>query len=73
MELVRNIASGKYFILLEGDPGGISFLLITPEGKVRQVEKRLFSLPDIVDHKTSLWRYNLTEQQLKKYAEYFDN
>ena len=73
MELVRNIASGKYFILLEDDPGGIHFLLITPEGKVRQVERRLFSLSDIVDRKPSLCRCNLTEQQLKKYEDYFDN
>ncbi len=73
MELLRNIASGKYFILLENDSGGINFLVITPEGKVRQIERRLFGLPDIVGHKTSLGRFNLTQLQLKKYEEYSDN
>lgn len=70
MELVRNIASGKYFILLEDDPSDIHFLLVTPEGKIRQVEKHLLGLPNIVDRKTSLLSYNLTELQLKKYEEF---
>ena len=49
VELVRNIASGKYFILLEDKSGSANFLLITPTGKVRQIERRLFGLPNIFD------------------------
>ena len=71
MELVRNIASGKYFIVLD-DAEDINFLLITPEGKVRRIERRLFGLVDIVDPKNPLWRHRLTELQLKKYEEYLD-
>lgn len=71
MELVRNIASGKYFIVLD-DAEDINFLLITPEGKVRRIERRLFGLVDIVDPKNPLWRHRFTELQLKKYEEYLD-
>lgn len=72
MELVKNKASGNYFIVLDDHTGGIDFLLITPEGKVRQLEQRLFGPLDIVDQKKPLWRRRLTELQLKKYEEYFD-
>ena len=71
MELVRNKASGKYFIVLD-DAEDINFLLITPEGKVRRIERRLFGLFNIVDPKNPLWRNKLTELQWKKYEEYFD-
>ena len=72
MELVKNKASGKYFIVLDDDTGGIDFLLITPAGKVRRLERRLFDPLDIVDPKKPRWRHRLTELQLKKYEEYFD-
>jgi len=70
MELVRNKASGKYFIVLDDDIRDINFQLITPEGKVRPIERRLFGVLDIIDPKKSLWRHKLTELQLKKYEEY---
>jgi hypothetical protein len=72
VELVKNKASGKSFIVLDDDTGGINFLLITPEGKLRRLERRLFDPLDIVDPKKPLWRHRLTELQLKKYEEYFD-
>lgn len=71
MELVRNKASAKYFIVLD-DTGGIDFLVITPEGKMRRLERRLFGPSDIVDPKKIRWRHLLTEPQLKKYKQYFD-
>jgi len=72
VELVRNKASDKYFIVLDDDTGGIDLLLVTPEGKVRRLERRLFDPLDIVDPKKPRWRRRLTELQLKKYEEYFD-
>ena len=41
MELVRNKASGKTFIVLE-DLGEDEFLVITPDGEVKKLEKRPF-------------------------------
>ena len=72
MELVRNKASNKHFIVLDDDNEGIDFLLITPEGKIMRLERRLFDSLGIVDPKNFRWRNRLTEQQFKKYEEYFD-
>jgi len=71
VDLVKNKASGKYFIVLD-DTGGFDFLLITPEGKIMWLERRLFGPLDIVDPKKPLWRHRLTELQLKKFEEYLD-
>lgn len=71
MELVMNIASGKYFIVLD-DTGGIDFQVITPEGKVLLLKRHLFGPSDIVDPTEVRWRHRLTEPQLKKYEDYFD-
>lgn len=71
MDLVKNKASKKYFIVLD-DTEDVDFLLITPEGKVRRLEQRLFTPLDTVDPKKPPWRQRLTERQLKKYKEYID-
>jgi len=71
MELVRNKASGKYFIVLD-DTGGIDFLAITPEGKILLLERHLFGPSDIVDPMKDRWHHRLPEPQLEKYEEYFD-
>jgi len=44
VELVKNKASGKYFVLID-DTGGTDFLVITPDGKVRRLERNLFAPP----------------------------
>lgn len=72
VELVRNKASGRDFIFLDEDTDGTNFLLITPEGKVRRLEQRLFGPLDIVDPKKHRCRRRLTKLQLKKYKKYFD-
>ncbi len=66
-----NKASGKHFIVLD-DTGGIDFLVITPEGKVLQLERHLFGPSDIVDPTKGRWRHRLPEPQLKKYNEHLD-
>ena len=70
MELVKNRASGKYFVVLD-DTGETEFLVITPEGKVKRLEQHLFEAQDAVDPKDGQWVCNLTKKQMDKYSEYF--
>lgn len=73
MRLVKNKASGKYFIVLEGgDAGEAYFLVITPEGKVKRLEQHLFEPLDGVDPGDAPWTRWYTTAQLKKYREYCD-
>jgi len=66
MELVKNKASGKYFIVLDY-AGDNYLLLITPEGKIKRLERHLFGSLVVTDHK-DLWQHNhLTKDQLDKY------
>ena len=71
MELVRNKASGKSFILLD-DPGSAHFLLITPEGRIKSLDRRLFGPEIVIDPRGPQWNLHLTQAQLDKYAEYQD-
>lgn len=71
MELVKNKASGKYFVVLD-DTEGAELLLITPEGKVKRLERNLFGPQDTVDPKDTLWVHNLTKTQMDKYKDYLD-
>jgi hypothetical protein len=70
MDLVRNKASGKYFVVLD-DAGDNDFLVITPEGKVKCLERRFFSPQNIVDLKNTLQDQILTQTQMATYSEYF--
>lgn len=69
MELVKNKASGKFFVVLD-DTGGSDFLLITPEGKIRRLERRLFDPQEIAESGKTLCRQQLTKSQIDMYAEY---
>ena len=74
MELVKNRASGKVFIVLD-DTGNSHFLLITPEGKVKRLERHLFGPLVAADHKASQWHDHITKAQMNKYTgdtEYVD-
>ena len=71
MELVRNKASGKFFVVLD-DAGDNDFLVITPEGKVRRLERRLFGTQDTFDLKKTLPGQLLTPSQMDTYSEYLD-
>ena len=72
MEMVRNKASGKSFIVLD-DTGGPHFLLITPEGKVKWLDRRLFEAEVAVDPEGSQWRRYVTKVQMEKYVEYTEH
>ncbi len=69
MELVKNKASGKFFIVLD-DNEDADFLLITPEGKVKRLDRHLFGPQVAVDSKNRRLDFNLTKTQMDKYAEY---
>lgn len=69
MELMKNKASGKYFIVLD-DNGGDDILVITPEGMVKRIERHLFVRRDTVDPEGGPSAYNLTKTQMDKYQEY---
>jgi hypothetical protein len=69
MELVRNKASGKCFVLLD-DSGGSDFLVITPEGKVKRLERRLFEPRVAVEPEDTPWVPALTKTQMDIYEKY---
>jgi hypothetical protein len=73
MRLVKNKASGKFFIVLdENDARSSDFMVITPEGKVKQLEQHLFEPLDDVDPRDEGCTRRYTAAQLKKYREYLD-
>lgn len=70
MELVKNKTSGKFFVVID-DAGDADFLVITPEGKIKRLERRLFLPQDSIDppdHPTT----RLTKTQIDKYSKYVD-
>jgi hypothetical protein len=69
MELVKNKASGKPFIVLD-DYEDTNLLLITPEGKVKRLDRHLFGSQVAVDAKKQQLNLNLTKTQMDKYVEY---
>ena len=71
MELVKNKATGKFFVVLDDD-GGTDFLVVTPEGKIRQLERHLFGAQDVADPEDIQWRQRLTEKQVDIYETYFN-
>lgn len=71
MELAKNKASGKLFVVLD-DTGGPNLLVITPEGKKRSLERRLFELIEMTDPAEALSKQKLTKSQVDLYLEYLD-
>jgi len=71
VELVKNKASGKFFVVLD-DTGGPDFLVITPEGKIRRIERHLFDPQEIADPGEALFERQLSRTQVDLYAEYSD-
>jgi len=69
MELVKNKASGKFFIVID-DTGDKYIKLITPEGKVKFLDRHLFEPQASADHKDSLYYGHLTNVQMDRYMEY---
>jgi hypothetical protein len=73
MRLVKNKASGKFFIVLdENDVRDAEFMVITPEGKVKQLEQHLFEPLDEIDPQDDRFTQRYTAAQLKKYREYLE-
>jgi len=71
MRLVKNKASGKFFIVLdENDARETDFMVITPEGRVKQLEQHLFEPLDDVDPAEERCTQRYTAAQLKSYRRY---
>jgi len=71
MELVRNKASGQYFIIITDYENGMG-LMITPQGEVKGLELRLFDSVEAIDPEGALVDGLLTADQIDKYEEYLD-
>ncbi len=71
MELVKNKASGKSFIVLD-DIEDTYFMLITPEGKVKRLQRHLFGSKGVFDPKAPQCVHELTKIQMDQYAEHVD-
>jgi hypothetical protein len=69
MKVVKNKSSGRFFIVLE-DTGDTRFLLCTPEGKIKRLERRLFGCEMTANHQDYQWDRHLTKAQLDTHAEY---
>jgi hypothetical protein len=69
MELVKNKASGKFFVVID-DTGGPYFMVITPGGKIRRLERCLFDPFDITEPEEAYFKCQLTKSQVDTYAEY---
>ena len=66
MDLVRNIASGKFFVVVD-DSGGPDILVITPEGRMRSLERHLFEPMELTEAAGQL-----TKMQIDLYSAYLD-
>lgn len=69
MELIKNKASGKFFIIID-DNGGSDLLVITPEGKIRNLERHLFGPQVLAEPGHNFFDNQLTKPQLDKYVAY---
>jgi hypothetical protein len=68
MIMVKNKSSGRSFIVLE-DTGGARFLLVTPEGKIKHLERRLFGRQMPADHHDKQY-HHLTMAQVDAFDRY---
>ena len=71
MELVKNKASGKSFIVLD-DIEDTYFLLITPEGKVKRLKRYLFGPKGVFNPNAPQCEHKLTNLQMDQYAEHVE-
>lgn len=71
MEIVKNKASGKHFIIINDHENGMG-LMITPQGEVKVLELQLFDHVEVIDPEGTLVDRRLTADQIDKCKEYLD-
>jgi len=71
MEIIRNKASGKYFIIISDYENGTG-LMVTPQGEVKGLELHLFDSVEAVDPDGTFTGKLLSRPQIQKYREYLD-
>jgi hypothetical protein len=69
VDVVRNKASGKIFVVLDDD-GGPDFLLVTPQGRVKRLDRHLFTAQGLEDFGRGEGVRMLTPAQREVYAAY---
>jgi hypothetical protein len=70
MELAENRASGKIFVVLDDTNGGY-FLVITPEGRVKRLERSLFFLGSEMRNADAEPEQLVSDKQVAVYKAYF--
>jgi len=71
MEIVKNKASGKHFIIINDNENGKG-LMISPQGELKELELQLFDHGEVIDPEGDLVDRLLTADQIDKYKEYMD-
>jgi len=69
VDVVRNKASGRLFVVLDDD-GGPDFLLVTPHGRVKRLDRHLFTAQGLEDLGPRVGIEKLTPMQMAVYAAY---
>jgi hypothetical protein len=69
MDILKNKASGKYFIHIEDMEDG-SALFVTPLGELKVLELSLFERHEPVDEESFLRRGLITQHQVGRYHKY---
>lgn len=69
MELAKNKASGQIFVVLD-DSGGRYFLGVTPDGRVKQLERKLFLLGSEVANTEIEPERLVNDKQISTYETY---
>ena len=73
MEVCRNHTSGRYFICIDGIERSNKVKFVTPQGKIKCLERHLFDEPSDQDEDTMLSSSSITELQMKQYHTYMEN
>ena len=71
MELVKNRASGKPFIVLD-DSEDTYLQLITPEGKVKRLKRHLFGPKGVANPNAPQCEHKLTKLQMDQYTKHVE-
>ena len=70
MELAQNRASGKIFVILD-DTEDKNFLAVTPDGKIKCLERSLFFFGREINHEETQSESLVSDTQLSLYEAYF--
>lgn len=73
MEVCRNHTSGRYFICIGQIERSNIAKFVTPQGKIKCLERHLFDEPSDADETAILSSGSITQLQIKQYHTYIEN